>query len=107
MSQQGGRAGRLVRAEAGGDRVEERALAVVEVALGGGAVGGAERDVPVVVGAPLVAQQGERGVGLDEALVLGDGGGEPVLDAVLQPQQATERVVVALGGVVLVERVRP
>ena len=98
MPQQGRGAGRLVGAEAGGDGVEERALAVVEVALGGGAVGRAERDLPVVVGAPLVAQQGERGVRLDEALVLGDGGGEAVLDAVLEPQQAAERGVVALGG---------
>ena len=73
-------------------------LAVVEVALGGGAVRGAERGMPVVVGAPLVAEQGQRGVRLDEALVLGDGLGEALLDAVLEAQQAAEGGVVAVGG---------
>ena len=50
------------------------------------------------VGAPLVAEQGQGGVRLDEALVLGDGLGETLLHAVLEPQQPAERGVVAVGG---------
>ena len=52
---------------------------------------------PGAGGAPLVAEQGERGLGLGEVGVQLDGCREAVLDAVLEAQQSTERLVVGLG----------
>jgi hypothetical protein len=99
VPEQGGGPGGLVGAQARGDGVEEGGLAVVEVTLGRSPVRGPQRGPPVCSGAPLVAQQRESRVRLDEALVRGDRRGEALLDAVLETQQATERGVVAVRRV--------
>ena len=98
VPQQGGGTGGLVGAQSRGDGVEEAALAVVEVPLVGGAVRRAQRGTPVGGGAPLVAEEGEGRVRLDEVGVGGDCLGEARLDAVLEAEQPAEGGVVALRG---------
>ena len=71
VAQQGGGAGLLVAAQPGGHGVEEADLAVVEVAVRRCGVRGLEGLTPRADGAPLVAEQGQRRVGLGEAGVGG------------------------------------
>ena len=96
VAEQGGSTRGLVRAEPDRDRVQEADLAVVEVVVRGGGVRRAQRAAPGAGGAPLVPQQRQCRVRLREPGVQRRGLLESGLDAVLQPEQASERLVVGV-----------
>ena len=96
MAEQGGGTGGLVRAEPNRDRIQEADLAVVEVVVRGSGVRRTQRAAPGAGGAPLVPEQCQGGVCLREPGVQRRGLLEAGLDAVLQPEQAAERLVVGV-----------